>query len=453
MATMQENMLLSRKDTAAAYWQRYLTGAQRTANASLVNATESEDTKSASSSAQEVRVLVSHVEQALSTELLALVQRESTTWDVLMTAAWSLLLSKYSGEDEVLFGKRFPARDGGEDCALPLRMHLDAGLALRDWFNDIASVFEQHQRHVDLMPDVLSHGVGFPSNQPLFDSLISVHDAHGSENERHRLHVPLHLIVQTGVTLSLALHYRQGEMTEADAHNILNRLQQLLSSFAQRSEHTLGEQSLLSNAEIERVMHEWNATELDAALDRSLYSLFAEQVAARNEATALVAGDVRLSYRQLAERAERIAAGLRRVGVTQGDRIVLSMDKTPNLIAAMLGIIKLGAAYVPVGLDAPGERRAFIINDARVRWTLTSRADRSSFSEDESSTLLLVEDYLEQAQTDAEQPEDSHSEAIDSHAIAYIIYTSGTTGTPKRRRDSASQPDQFLCLVRTHRDF
>nr|WP_238555703.1 condensation domain-containing protein [Dickeya solani] len=106
-------MLLSRKDTAAAYWQRYLTGAQRTANASLVNATESEDTKSASSSAQEVRVLVSHVEQALSTELLALVQRESTTWDVLMTAAWSLLLSKYSGEDEVLFGKRFPARDRG----------------------------------------------------------------------------------------------------------------------------------------------------------------------------------------------------------------------------------------------------------------------------------------------------------------------------------------------------
>ncbi|NAS62487.1 hypothetical protein CVE36_13195, partial [Pseudomonas syringae pv. actinidiae] len=112
--------------------------------------------------------------------------------------------------------------------------------------------------------------------------------------------MPLHLIVRSGATLSLALHYRHGDMTEADAHNILNRLQQLLSSFVQRSKRTLGEQSLLSNAEIERVIHEWNATELDVALDRSLYALFAEQVAARNEATALVAGDVRLSYRQLA---------------------------------------------------------------------------------------------------------------------------------------------------------
>ncbi|WP_038911491.1 non-ribosomal peptide synthetase [Dickeya dadantii] len=437
MAIMQENMLLSRKDTAAAYWQRYLTGASRTANVSLVNAIEREDAgTAASSSAQDVRVLVSQVERALSNELLALAQRESVTGDVLMTAAWGLLLSKYSGEDEVLFGKRFPAHDGGEYHALPLRMHIDASLALRDWFHDIASVFEQHQRHAEPIPDALSPGVGSPSNPPLFDSLISVYDESGSENEHRAPHVPLHLIVRTGATLSLALHYRHGDMTEADAHNILNRLQQLLSSFVQRSERTLGEQSLLSNAEIERVIHEWNATELDVALDRSLYALFAEQVAARNEATALVAGDVRLSYRQLAERAERIAAGLRRVGVTQGDRIVLSMDKTPNLIAAMLGIIKLGAAYVPVGLDAPGERRAFIINDAQVRWTLTSRADRSSFSADESSTLLLVEDYLEQAQTDGGSREDNpaetiYSHTIDSHTIAYIIYTSGTTGTPK----------------------
>ncbi|GAB7265355.1 hypothetical protein DZJ_19050 [Dickeya ananatis] len=137
------------------------------------------------------------------------------------------------------------------------------------------------------------------------------------------------------------------------------------------------------------MVHEWNATQLDVALDRSLYALFAEQVAARNEATALVADDERLSYRQLAERAGRIAAGLRRVGVAKGDRIVLSMDKTPNLIAAMLGIIRLGAAYVPVALDAPSERRAFIINDAKVRWTLTSRANQSDFSDDESSTLLF----------------------------------------------------------------
>ncbi|RNM07515.1 non-ribosomal peptide synthetase [Dickeya undicola] len=430
MTTTQENRRLSRKDTAAAYWQRYLTGAQATANANLVTATENEDNGAALSAAgHAVRVLVSPLEPGLSTALLALVQRESTSWEVLMAAAWALLLSKHSGEEVVLFGQRVAASRAGEGCALPLRLTIDGGRALQHWFGDIAAVLEQHQRYAGGLPGALSHGVGSPANPPLFESLIGVYDEQGPEKADLSEHVPLHLIVRVGASVSLALHYRQGEISDADAHNILNRLQLLLSSFAQGSERTVGEQSLLSRAEHERAIHEWNATQLDVVLDRSLYALFAEQVAARNDATALVAGDERLSYRQLADRAERIAAGLRRVGVTSGDRLVLSMDKTPNLIASMLGIIKLGAAYVPVGLDAPTERRAFIINDANVRWTLTSRDNQPDFGDDERSSLLFVEDYL--AQPEGGAGETAHADTVDSHAIAYVIYTSGTTGTPK----------------------
>ncbi|WP_407345242.1 amino acid adenylation domain-containing protein [Dickeya ananatis] len=411
-----------------AYWQHHLTGAQRTANANFVNTTESGE--AASSPTQAYRVLVSHVGRALNSELLALMQRESTSWEVLLTAAWALLLSKYSGEDEVLFGKRFAVGETGDACALPLRLALDGGRTLHQWFRDIATVFGQHRQHAGLLPEALSQGVVGYSNQPLFESLLSVRDEQYPEPENLDESVPLHLIAHTGDNLLLALHYRAGDISDADAHNILERLQQLLVSFGQGAERTVGAQSLLNSAEVERVVHEWNATQLDMALDRSLYALFAEQVAARNEATALVADDERLSYRQLAERAGRIAAGLRRVGVAKGDRIVLSMDKTPNLIAAMLGIIRLGAAYVPVALDAPSERRAFIINDAKVRWTLTSRANQSDFSDDESSTLLFVDDYLNQ-QPQSDLRDDTAFDAIDSHTIAYIIYTSGTTGTPK----------------------
>ncbi|MBP2858981.1 amino acid adenylation domain-containing protein [Dickeya oryzae] len=428
MVITQENMLLSRKETAVAYWQHHLTGAQRTANANFVNTTESGEM--AASATQENRVLVSHVGRALNSELLALVQRESTSWEVLLTAAWALLLSKYSGEDEVLFGKRFAAGEAGDACALPLRLAMDGGRTLHQWFRDIAAVFEQHRQHAGLLSDALSQGVSGFSNQPLFESLLSVRDEQHPEPENLDESVPLHLVAHTGDNLLLALHYRAGDISDADAHNILERLQQLLVSFGQGAERTVGAQSLLNSAEVERVVHEWNATQLDVALDRSLYALFAGQVAARNEATALVADDERLSYRQLAERAGLIAAGLRRVGVTKGDRIVLSMDKTPNLIAAMLGIIRLGAAYVPVALDAPSERRAFIINDANVRWTLTSRANQSDFSDDESSTLLFVEDYLHQ-QPQGDLRDDTAFDAIDSHTIAYVIYTSGTTGTPK----------------------
>ncbi|GAB7270775.1 hypothetical protein DZS_21690 [Dickeya ananatis] len=166
MVITQENMLLSRKETAVAYWQHHLTGAQRTANANFVNTTESGE--AASSPTQAYRVLVSHVGRALNSELLALMQRESTSWEVLLTAAWALLLSKYSGEDEVLFGKRFAVSETGDACALPLRLALDGGRTLHQWFRDIATVFGQHRQHAGLLPEALSQGVVGYSNQPLF---------------------------------------------------------------------------------------------------------------------------------------------------------------------------------------------------------------------------------------------------------------------------------------------
>jgi amino acid adenylation domain-containing protein/natural product biosynthesis luciferase-like monooxygenase protein len=417
MTMVQDNMLLPREETALAYWEQYLSGAQRTANANLANAADTEAANAASSSPQaRVSVLVAPVPAALSTALLSQVQRESLSLEVLLSAAWGLLLSKYSGEEDVLFGIQLSDAEAQASQAFPVRMHLDADLALSDWFNDIADMFEQHQRHADALP------AGVQANEALFESLISVHRAASIEY----VSAPLQLILHAGSELSLELRYGASDFGDADAQNLLYRVQQLLTCFTQGEKRTLGEQSLLGRDEIDRVIEQWNATELDVALDRSLYTLFAEQVAARNEATALVADDVRLSYRQLADRARQIAAGLRHVGVAQGDRLVLSMDKSPELIAAMLGIIKLGAAYVPIALDAPSERRAFIINDAQVRWTLTTRADAPRFAEQESSTLLFVDDYLGQVE-DQDEPVD----AIDSRTIAYIIYTSGTTGTPK----------------------
>ncbi|GAB7217217.1 condensation domain-containing protein [Dickeya oryzae] len=229
MVITQENMLLSRKETAVAYWQHHLTGAQRTANANFVNTTESGEM--AASATQENRVLVSHVGRALNSELLALVQRESTSWEVLLTAAWALLLSKYSGEDEVLFGKRFAAGAAGDACALPLRLTMDGGRTLHQWFRDIAAVFEQHRQHAGLLPEALSQGVSGFSNQPLFESLLSVRDEQHPEPENLDESVPLHLVAHTGDNLLLALHYRAGEISDADAHNILERLQATVGEF------------------------------------------------------------------------------------------------------------------------------------------------------------------------------------------------------------------------------
>jgi len=396
MTIVQDNLELLRGDAALAYWQQHLRGAQPSANANLVSSSPSEALAEAG---VQTLALASELQQALR----ALAESQSLKLDVLLAAAWSLLLSKYSGEDDVLVGHSLAAE------VLPLRTRINGEQSLGDWLTAIAAQLEQHQLHADIAPDALHHCAGIDAGQPLFESLVGVQHATSQP-------APVQIMLHSEDVLSLELRYHSNELNAADAENILHRVQQLFASFVQGVERPVSAQTLLDSQELERVIYHWNATELDVVLDRSLYALFEEQVVARHQATALVAGDVRLSYQQLAERAGQIAAGLRSVGVTQGDRIALSMDKTPDLIAAMLGIIKLGAAYVPIGLDAPAERRAFIISDAQVRWTLTARADEAHFADDESSTLLFVDDY----HTNAVEPLDD----IPSSTIAYIIYTS-----------------------------
>ncbi|WP_045047690.1 non-ribosomal peptide synthetase [Rouxiella chamberiensis] len=420
MTLMQEETRLSRKDAARKYWQTYLAGAQRTRNAALQGVGDEVD----SSSHEAGRVTVDMAPD-VNRALLALVKQASITLDVLLSAAWSLLLAKYSGEDEVLFGQRIVSSLTGERQALPLRIAIDGHLALGEWFCALTTRLDAHRDHAEIDEQDLLRAAGKTAEQPLFDSLIAVSET----QERDAMDdAPVQLTLHAGVTLSLELSYRAGEISHHDALEILHRLQRLLTSFTQGTTRTLREQTMLDTHEIDRVLHHWNATALELDLQRSLYALFEDQVAARQDARALVAEDACLSYRQLADRAAQIAAGLQQAGVAQGDRVVLSMEKTPDLIAAMLGIIKLGAAYVPIALDAPRERRAFILEDAEVRWTLTTQASRASFAEEESGNLLFVDDFIANDRTD-----ETHvaTAAVDSQTIAYIIYTSGTTGTPK----------------------
>ncbi|NIF21656.1 non-ribosomal peptide synthetase [Candidatus Pantoea multigeneris] len=404
---MQDNRHLPHAESTLTYWSHYLSGVQMTANANLANTTGTDTAKALPSEAQ-VSTLVAALPSALSAALLA----HRLSLDVLLTAAWGLLLSKYSGEEEVAFAVRLDSDVRSGSPLFPVRLPVDGDLTLGEWLNEVADRLAQHRLHADTLPASL----------PSLTSQVSVQEKASADETG----APLQVTLQCGSTLSLALRYHLSDISDADAQSLLHRLQQLLTDFTQGNTRLIREQSLLGGEDIARILHAWNDTALDVALDRSLYALFADQVAARRSSTALVADDRRISYQQLADRAGEIATALRRAGVVQGDRLVLSMNKSPDLIAAMLAIIKLGAAYVPVSLDTPFERRAFITHDAQARWTLTTRADVEHFTAEESARLLFVDEFHGAASA----PEDA-ADAVDSSTIAYIIYTSGTTGTPK----------------------
>jgi amino acid adenylation domain-containing protein len=172
----------------------------------------------------------------------------------------------------------------------------------------------------------------------------------------------------------------------------------------------------------------WNAT--DAPLDGNarIEQWIAAQAAATPEATAVIAGGTRLSYRELEARANRYAHVLRQRNVGAGDRVGLSLARGPQLLPALLGVLKAGAAYVPLDPGFPRERLAYMAEDARLSLVITetTHADLSGLPRERQ--LRVDEDAaLIDAASDAALPPAAGGGA----ATAYVIYTSGSTGRPK----------------------
>ena len=160
---------------------------------------------------------------------------------------------------------------------------------------------------------------------------------------------------------------------------------------------------------------------------RSIHSAFESQAARTPDRIAVVCGSVRLSYRELNERSNRLAHHLRRRGVTPGAFVGLYLDRTVELVVAVLGILKAGGAYVPVDPQYPRERLAFMLEDARAPVMVTEKSLAGDLAIADTAIVSLDADAAAIAAEAASNP----SEEVQPDDLAYVIYTSGSTGRPK----------------------
>jgi amino acid adenylation domain-containing protein/non-ribosomal peptide synthase protein (TIGR01720 family) len=444
-------------EAAASYWQGYFGGLDIAASASLpiarARVADPMDPQ-AKQYAQKAHAIELPAETTL--QLSRLAKTEGVSLSTLMLAAWGLLQSKYNAEQEVLFGYTTSGRPaalvGVESMiglfinSLPIRLRIEAGQSLSSWLKVIQRRQLDHEDHGFVaLGDIQRHS-GIRAGQALFDALVVVEnfpldrsllssptvdgprllDVEGIE----RSSLGLNLIVYPGERLTLKLAYRTQLFDDTTARTLLRHLCQLLISFAKGGSQAISQLSILSDEERQRAIREWNDSETADPLDRRVSDGFDEQVWVRGSAHAIVAGAEHWTYQQLAERERAIALWLRDNGVAPGDKVALSLGKEPDLIAAMLGIIRAGAAYVPIALDCPLERRSFILADAGIRWTVTRRSHLEQLGNPQDAVLFLDE-CPRRASTAECDALDEVAAIADSHATAYVIYTSGTTGTPK----------------------
>jgi len=234
-------------------------------------------------------------------------------------------------------------------------------------------------------------------------------------------------VIESDDTLVLDCDFNADMFAPATIRRWLGCFRELLTGIVAHPERQVAELRLLSGAEYQELIVARNATAADYPRDRCFHQAFEAQVARTPEQIALVCGEQRLTYRELNARANQLAHHLRARGIGPEARVAVCLERTPEMVIGLLGILKAGGAFVPIDPAFPPARIFYIIEDAQAALLLTQTATRSRLPDLALPTCCVDEEWSSIASGPAEQQESGVSAAN----LAYLIYTSGSTGRPK----------------------
>ena len=245
-------------------------------------------------------------------------------------------------------------------------------------------------------------------------------------------HYPLSLVAVPGERLRLRFQYRSDLFERSTVEAIGRRLVALLEAVVADPSQPIGRIDILAPEERRQILFEWNATARDLP-QVTLPALLEAQVERSPEAIALVFEESTLSYAELNAQANRLAHLLIGRGIGPENLVALALPRSIEMIVALLGILKAGAAYLPLDPEYPVERLSYMLRDAQPACVLTTAQIAERLPE---SVAQLVLDHPDTASALARSPETNPSDAertqpLNPHNPAYVIYTSGSTGAPK----------------------
>ena len=385
----------------------------------------------------------------LSESLKALSEREGVTLFTVLLATFQALLSRYTGHYDVVLGSIVPGRDRVETRSLiglfahtvVIRTDLGGDPTFRELLRRVRDALRRDYEHQDVPVDRLliepqpKHD---PSRNPLFRVLFSL--------------APLISPVQSGwetadfevdtgaakVDLQLQLYDTpEGIVTRFtydidlfDSDSILRmagHFRTLLQGIVSNPDQFISRLPLLTPAERHQLLVEWNDTHRDYPKDQCVHQLFEEQVGRTPEATAVVCEQDRLSYRELNARANQLAHYLKKLGVGPDVPVALFLERSLEMVIAILGVVKAGGAYLPIDPVYPKNRMAFMLEDANTPVLLTQSTLAPQLAEYKANVICLDTDstLLER------EPDTNPTQVATPDNLVYVIYTSGSTGNPK----------------------
>jgi amino acid adenylation domain-containing protein len=376
---------------------------------------------------------------------------ESATLYMVVLAAFQLLLSRYAASDDVVVGTPVAGRTRHEveelvglfTNTLVLRTDLSGDPSFRELVRRVRETVLGGYEHQDVPFERLVgelHPERSLSHSTLFQVLFQLDEAQAPIPAPGGLRVkglaPARGTTKFDLTLVLNAHargitgvleYGTDLFRRGTARRMVEHLERVLEQAAADPDRRLSRLELMGRAERARVVG-WNRTTAKYPAELCIHQLFEAQAAKTPDAPAVRFGDAALTYRELDERANRLARHLAGRGVGPEVRVGICLERGLEAMVAMLGVMKAGGAYVPLDPGFPVERAAYMLDDSRVAVLLTQERLRGRLPARDGLEVLSLDLEWDRIATESAEPVAS---GVASENLAYVIYTSGSTGRPK----------------------
>ncbi len=388
---------------------------------------------------------------AATAALERLARSRHLTLNTLLQGAWALILSRYSGADDVVFGVtvsgRPPELKGVESMlgcfvnTLPARVAVRPGERLVPWLEAIQADQLEMRRHEHTPLVEVRRWSQVPSGTPLFETILVFENIEATA-ERHtrsapriqRTNFPLVLMVEPeGERLLLRFGWDRARFAEDDVRRLQASLLRVLETLpAGADAGRLGEIGVLGAAERERLLGAWSRSPDRYPEGRPVHRQVEAQARRTPERIAIELDGTLLTYGELVARAHALAARLRAAGAGPEVPVAVALERSPELVVALLAVLLAGSAYLPLDLEHPDERLALLLEDA---WQGGAGprvvvADPEAAARLRHPGLTVVAPRAESRAAAEGEPAPPAPSLAPDHP-AYVLYTSGTTGRPK----------------------
>ncbi|NPD22374.1 non-ribosomal peptide synthase/polyketide synthase, partial [Corallococcus exiguus] len=387
----------------------------------------------------------------LANALKALGRREGVTPFMFLLAAFQLLLSLYSGQEDISVGTPIAGRTYAETESLigffvntlVLRTRVSLRASFHQLLKQVREAALGAYAHQDVPFERLVEDLRPQrdlTRPPLFQALFSLQNTSMTavqlpgltlrplEVEGHTVKAELELFLfETPDGFDGSLGYNTALFAPATARHMARHFGVLVEALVAHPEAPLASASMLSHEEQRQVLLDWNDTRASFPHEASIHQRFASQARETPDAVALIFGDDHLTYRQLDERSNQLAHALIGLGVTPGTPVALGLERSFDLIVSLLAILKAGAAYVPLELAHPRERLALLLDDCAAPLLLSHSSLAERLPSFPGRTLLLDDEASQLAR----QPTHAPAVPVSADSLAYVLFTSGSTGQPK----------------------